>query len=215
MHFHTSQTAFSKHSGAEVPVRKRVFKMRMLVVLTAPIACAAQIATNKDSVPHVVLKEVSPLVYPALARTALIGGNVSLKIVVHPDGTIESVTAISGHRMLVPAAIESAKQSKFECLGCGESDAVEFLTYSFVPTQEADPDPCCCTLDAARPKKNEPRTVQVSQSENHIAIKAAPVCMCPNTACPCNVAWVRAHSRYRSAKCGYLWKCGTRVIRLE
>ncbi len=181
MHFHTSQTAFSKHSGAEVPVRKLVIKMRMLVVLTASVAlwqlalleCAAQVAT------------------------------------------IESVTEIRGHRMLVPAAIESAKQSKFECQGCGESDAVEFLTYSFVPTQEADPDPCCCTLDAARPKKNEPLTAQVSQAENHIVIKAAPVCMCPNAACPCNVAWVRAHSRYRSAKCGYLWKCGTRVIGLE
>jgi TonB family protein len=182
----------------------------------APLHCSAQAAGNQDSAARVLAIKIFPPEYPPLARTAGISGDVTLKVIVHHDGTVYSVMLVSGHPMLSPAAVESARQSTFECVGCGTSNTVGFFTYSFDPNrQEADPDPCCCTDYPGKPLQNNPRTPAVSQSGNHITIKASPICMCPNPTCPCNVAWVRAQSRYRSAKCLYLWKCGFRVIHLE
>jgi len=188
----------------------------MALWLLAPLHCAAQNAGNQGSAARVGLIKIFPPTYPPLARMAGITGDVTLKVIVHYDGTVDSVTPVSGHPMLLPAAVESARQSKFECVGCGGSDTAGFFTYSFDPNlDEADPDPCCCTDYPGKPLKNNPRTPAVSQSGNHITIKGSPLCMCPNSTCPCNVAWVRAHSRYRAAKCLYLWKCGFRVIHLE
>jgi TonB family protein len=49
-------------------------------------------------------------VYPTLARQARIQGTVLLQAEINKDGTVENLTLISGHPMLVPAAIEAVKQ---------------------------------------------------------------------------------------------------------
>jgi TonB family protein len=48
--------------------------------------------------------------YPALARQARIQGTVVLKAIINKDGSIESLTLVSGHPMLAPAAIDAVKQ---------------------------------------------------------------------------------------------------------
>lgn len=159
---------------------------------------------NASAAPQVVLKKLFPPVYPQMAKVARIYGDVSLKLYVHPDGSVESVVANSGNPMLVLAAVESTKQSQFECRGCNGLTEKSLL-YSFqVSTTPADP--CCCT---AGHESSTPKTAQVTESEGHVTITAPPLCVCPDA---CTQAWAQAHSKFRSAKCLYLWKCGTRHI---
>lgn len=159
---------------------------------------------NASAAPQVVLKKLFPPVYPHMAMIARIYGDISLKLYVHPNGSIESVVANSGNPMLALAAVESAKQSQFECRGCNALTEGSLL-YSFqVSTTPADP--CCCT---AGHESSTPNTAQVTELEGHVTIKAPPLCICPDA---CSQAWAQAHSKFRSAKCLYLWKCGTRHI---
>ena len=48
--------------------------------------------------------------YPALAKSARIQGVVKLHALISKEGTIENLTVISGHPLLVPAALEAVKQ---------------------------------------------------------------------------------------------------------
>jgi periplasmic protein TonB len=48
--------------------------------------------------------------YPALAKSARIQGVVKLRALISKEGTIENLTVISGHPLLVPAALEAVKQ---------------------------------------------------------------------------------------------------------
>lgn len=49
-------------------------------------------------------------VYPALARQARISGTVRLLGVISREGTIERLQVVSGHPMLIPAAVEAVRQ---------------------------------------------------------------------------------------------------------
>jgi protein TonB len=49
-------------------------------------------------------------VYPPLAKQARISGVVKLGAVISKDGTIQQLEVISGHPLLVPAALEAVKQ---------------------------------------------------------------------------------------------------------
>jgi TonB family protein len=53
-------------------------------------------------------------VYPPLARQARIQGEVVLDADIAKDGTIETLRAISGHPLLVPAAVEAVKQWRYK-----------------------------------------------------------------------------------------------------
>jgi len=66
---------------------------------------------------NAILVNLLQPVYPPLARQANIHGEVGVALTVHPDGTTE-VALESGHAMLKQAALDSAKQSRFECRGC-------------------------------------------------------------------------------------------------
>ena len=59
-----------------------------------------------------ILRRVEPA-YPPLARTARIQGNVVLRAMISRSGEIENLQVISGHPMLVQAAIEAVRQWKF------------------------------------------------------------------------------------------------------
>lgn len=54
-------------------------------------------------------KKVAP-VYPDQAKSAGIQGSVTLDVVIAKDGTVESVTPVEGHPLLVAAAVEAVQQ---------------------------------------------------------------------------------------------------------
>ena len=62
--------------------------------------------------PPPIVKKVDP-VYPPLARQARISGVVHLQVVIATDGTMKAMSVLSGHPLLVPAAIEAARQWTF------------------------------------------------------------------------------------------------------
>ncbi len=60
-----------------------------------------------------LLQQVRP-VYPPLARQARIQGTVVLQVLIGKDGSIESLSLVSGHPMLAPAAMDAVKQWKYK-----------------------------------------------------------------------------------------------------
>lgn len=71
------------------------------------VRLAAQVA-------HELLSnEITP-VYPALARQAHVQGLVVLDVDVSKEGAVESLRTVSGHPMLIPAAIDAVKQWRYK-----------------------------------------------------------------------------------------------------
>lgn len=59
-----------------------------------------------------LIRRVEP-VYPVLARNARIQGSVVLEALISKEGTMENLKLISGHPMLVPAAIQAVSQWRY------------------------------------------------------------------------------------------------------
>lgn len=80
-----------------------------------------------------LIHRVEP-VYPPLARSARIQGPVVLTAVISRAGTMENVTALSGHPMLVPAAVRAVSQWRYKpYILNGEAIEVETqITVNFV-----------------------------------------------------------------------------------
>jgi TonB family protein len=152
-----------------------------------------QAAPGAEAQTGVVLVKLSPPIYPPLARQARIGGDVQVKVHVRADGTVASVELLSGHRMLAPAAVESAKNSEYECRGCtGETEYTVTYTFGFIedftPYNKFEERPVraskCLylwkcgvvrvnTFDECAP--NLPK--QISQSPGHVKILAFASCV--------------------------------------
>jgi protein TonB len=56
-----------------------------------------------------LIKQPKPI-YPPLAKQARISGVVRFNALIGKDGTIQNLTLVSGHPLLVPAAQEAVKQ---------------------------------------------------------------------------------------------------------
>jgi periplasmic protein TonB len=79
-----------------------------------PIASAPSVRAFRTSsmLEGSLIRRVTP-VYPPLARGARIQGPVVLAAVISKAGTIENLRALSGHPMLVPAAIDAVSQWRY------------------------------------------------------------------------------------------------------
>lgn len=60
-----------------------------------------------------LLKEKTTPVYPAAARAARIQGEVRLHVIVGTDGSVKELELISGHPMLVQAAMDAVRKWKY------------------------------------------------------------------------------------------------------
>lgn len=61
-----------------------------------------------------------PPVYPAIAVKMRVEGTVKLDATIDPDGSVSDIKIVSGHQLLVPAAVEAVKKWKYES-GDGKS----------------------------------------------------------------------------------------------
>jgi TonB family protein len=95
------------------------------------VSIAHSQAADSLSKPVPYFLNLSPPVYPPLARQARIGGDVVLQIGVRPDGSVASAEVISGHAMLKPAALDSARKSTFPRQEGSEATTFYSLTYTF------------------------------------------------------------------------------------
>lgn len=159
----------------------------------APAAVAQTTAAAVDPQTGVVLIKLSLPVYPPLARQAGIAGDVKVYVHVRKDGSVESAELFSGHLMLAAAALASAKGSQFECRLCGETATSYLLTFAFELRDDGD----CCDAWS--------RAGEVTESHDRVTISAPRGCLCDPSATITCIKW-------RSAKCLYLWRCGSRVV---
>lgn len=60
-----------------------------------------------------LLHEVKPM-YPQIAKAARVSGSVVLQATISKDGTIQGLKVVSGHPMLVSAAVEAVKQWRYK-----------------------------------------------------------------------------------------------------
>ena len=60
-----------------------------------------------------LINKVQP-VYPLVAKNARIQGDVVLQAVINTEGTVESLEAVSGHPLLIPAALDAVKQWRYK-----------------------------------------------------------------------------------------------------
>ena len=86
---------------------KRWWKSKLLL---AGLLCLCTVAHGDD---RKVKNKVAP-VYPEMMKKLNIGGTVKLNVVVASDGHVLETTAIGGHPMLVPSAMDAVKHWKFE-----------------------------------------------------------------------------------------------------
>jgi TonB family protein len=168
---------------------------------------STQNAVGRDVQPEgVVLTELSRLSYPPLARQVRISGDVDLMLRIRQDGSIESAVVSSGHPLLAQTALESAQRSRFECRKCSETVTSLRLVYTF---QLVGPN-SCCTPTKDGPKESQPgeQIPRVTQSLNHVIVIDQTACICDG------VPDVGDLRKVRSAKCLYLWRCGTPRVRI-
>ena len=167
----------------------RLPTLTVIAALISPTGTLfAQNPPNPDAgKSQISLTELFPPSYPSLARQTRISGDVQLDLKVRQDGSVDSLEVVSGHPLLTPAAMDSAKQSHFRCTNCSESLTSYRLVYTF---QFVDTEHCCSSTQAELPKP--------SQSENHITVFARPSCFCDPAA---------TITKVRSIKCFYLWHC--------
>jgi TonB family protein len=179
---------------------KRLLAVAVCAVgaLYAGLPAIAQDAPAQSTVPdaqqtNVVLVKLSPPVYPPMAQNARITGDVTIQLAIRKDGSVASAELFSGHPMLSPAALVSAKQSQFECKGCSAEVNSYMLTYTFQIDGECHFGPHCEYV-ASPPK--------VEQSQGRVVLTGEPMCECD----PAETITIVKH---RSMKCLYLWKCGS------
>ena len=60
-----------------------------------------------------LVNRVQPI-YPPLARQTRISGTVKLRAIIGKDGTVQELQLISGHPLLVQAALDAVKQWRYQ-----------------------------------------------------------------------------------------------------
>jgi protein TonB len=82
----------------------------VLPVVAPPVAVAPVRISHVNE--GDLVRKVLPT-YPSLARSARIQGSVVLQAVISKQGLIENLRVLSGHPLLVPAAIEAVRQWRY------------------------------------------------------------------------------------------------------
>jgi TonB family protein len=81
--------------------------------LPAPKQAAQRVRVSSGVAVGLLVKKVNPK-YPDDARHSRIQGQVVMQVEITKEGDVQSVTLISGHPALAPAAMEAVKQWKYK-----------------------------------------------------------------------------------------------------
>jgi periplasmic protein TonB len=77
------------------------------------VATPARIRVSGGVVAGLVIRKVQP-VYPQIAKTARVQGQVILQAEISKEGAIENLRVISGHPLLTQAALDAVKQWRYK-----------------------------------------------------------------------------------------------------
>ena len=101
--------------------------MIMMLTLTAslaPIRMGAQ-QTQSAELSRKAKSKVEPT-YPELARRMRLSGVVKIEVVVAPNGTVKDARVVGGHPVLANAALDAAKQWRFEPASVESTGVIDF-----------------------------------------------------------------------------------------
>jgi len=96
-------------------------KLMALMVMAVMLTAGAVAQSGRT-----VKSKVTP-VYPELAKKMNVKGAVKVELVVGPTGAVKTAKAMGGHPLLIDAAVNAAKQFKYEA---GE-ETKELVTFKF------------------------------------------------------------------------------------
>jgi TonB family protein len=72
--------------------------------------------------------KTTPPVYPAIAVKMKVEGVVKMDVTIDPDGSVAGVKVVSGHQLLVSAAVDAVKKWRYET---AESKSTQSVTLDF------------------------------------------------------------------------------------
>jgi periplasmic protein TonB len=98
-------------AGTPNGLPQSLFNGTRMVLPAAPAPVVRTFRTS-NMLEGSLIRRVQPT-YPALARSARIQGPVVLFAVISKAGTIDNLRVVSGHPLLVPAAIEAVRQWRY------------------------------------------------------------------------------------------------------
>jgi TonB family protein len=168
-----------------------MIRLTSCVLLATSLSAAAAQETpphDRVSAGPVVMKLPAPI-YPPIALAARVSGSVELKLMLRPDGTVDSEEVVSGPAMLKQAALGLVSRTVFECKGCTETVTPFQVVFKF----ELGEAIFCEGRDQSYPR--------ISQSANTVTVTDRPFGTCDPSATIDKI-------RVRSVKCLFLWRCG-------
>ncbi len=175
-----------------------------MLAFAFPRTSSSQDASGPNSAGSgVTLVKITYPIYPDVAAKAHISGEVVLMLGIQQDGSFVSADVVSGPAMLQESAVQSARQSKYECRGCGEGVTSYRVRYVF----KLDDNGSC--LPGASPAANGDRP---DRPEPSPSVDPSGTVVTTTRYIICLVDPVETVSS-RSLKCLYLWRC--RAGRIE
>jgi len=107
------------------------------VLVAKPDVPAPKVRISSGVAQGLLIHQVPP-VYPSLARRAHIQGTVVLQAVIGKDGSVQSVHALSGHSLLVPAAVDAVRKWRYKpfYLNGQPTEAAIQINVNFTPSGE-------------------------------------------------------------------------------
>jgi TonB family protein len=144
-------------------------------------------------------------VYPQIAQSARVSGDVEVAVDVRPDGSVASARIVSGPPLLTQAALDEARRARFECRGCVEPSTRYSMYVTFRLAAESNPP--------------APPPVTVSPTQGWITVVAPGIVInggialdhgTPDRGLKCLFLWRcdPPPQRARDAHCLWLWRCG-------
>jgi len=105
----------------------------LFALIGEPSSVVAQAAAHESTAESkVVLTNLSNPVYPQMAKIARVSGDVIVQASVTPEGSATDVNiSRSDSPLLNQAALDSARQSRFDCRNCKSEANMVSLTYHF------------------------------------------------------------------------------------
>ena len=95
------------------------------VRIVAVLAIAMTLTTGAIAQSSRVLKTKVTPTFPELAKRMNVNGAVKVEVTVAPNGSVKTAKALGGHPLLIDAAVQAAKQFKYEA-GEESKEVVEF-----------------------------------------------------------------------------------------
>jgi len=137
----------------------------------------------------VVPTNVHPPVYPPIAESACVTGDVEISVVVRPDGAVTSAEVVSGAPLLRDTALKAAREAKYECRECTEPGTPYSIVFRFQVVHRDDVKP--------------PAGLMFDPDGRAIVNVVGSVGYWYEGA-----VFSRPSTRVRAAKCLWLWRCG-------